>query len=1040
MRVSVIGAALALILIIGSSALHAATPGEGSAAKTAGTLAAPIIDVWYGNDQRFGAVGTPNRQANILGTVSHATGIKTLTYTLNGGASRTLNMGPNERRLSRIGDFNIDLKYDELYHGNNTVVISATAFSGETAQSTVTVRNLSGAVCPLPYSVSWNQLSDSAQILDGKWVLPGGGVRIIEPGYDRLISIGDTTWTDYEVTVKVTVHGIDSTTAAWGSSSGGPGIGILMRWKGHTNTPVFSYPLNQPISGYIPLGAIGWFHWRKGWGYTNPNQWEIQTGSGSDLAVKTSSTSVPLYYGVQYYFKMQVKTAAGHGPVYKFKVWQVGSNEPSTWLMTTPEEPLSALSGGSMVLLAHHVSATFGVVSVTPPPDGVPPVISNIVATPAATTASITWTTDELSTSSVAYGLTSSYGSTVSDLANLVTSHSMQLQNLQPSTTYHYSVTSADWGQASSSSTDRTFLTTALTPPLPPALISPGNGSSGNPTALTLLWHRSVTATGYRVQLGTDATFASGIVLDDAALTDTLRAVSGLLPGTRYYWRVDGRNAGGEGSFSSVSTFITALGTPTLSSPPNGALNISAVPALSWYRVPSATSYRVRVSTDSTYGGVPTIDDSTVVDTFKVATGLQVGQKYYWRVQARTTVTTGTFSPAWEFTPGLASPVLLSPANGATNQSVNSTLRWRSVPLATSYDMQLGTDPGFTSGIVVSDSLLPDTTRALTGLTPGAVYYWRVRARNASGAGQFSLAWSFSTGLGVTQLVSPVNGSSGQPLNLTFVWGKVVSATAYSFQLATDSTFASGIIKNDTSVVDTFRFVAGLSYKTTYYWHVRARQGALNGPWSATWKVTTMPHLPDAVTLLQLTDGAMVSPDPARFVWMKSQPGVNRYWFEMAFDSNFSMTSVDSSIVDSTTVVASLIKGAKYYWRVRAGNSDGWGGFSQTRRFQVSPNGVKVEDPGVPASYALSQNFPNPFNPSTWIHFALPRQTHVRLEVYSMLGELVATVVDEGMAAGFHRVEFSARDTRGRQLAAGMYIYRLVTPEFVSAKKMILLK
>ncbi len=322
------------------------------------------------------------------------------------------------------------------------------------------------------------------------------------------------------------------------------------------------------------------------------------------------------------------------------------------------------------------------------------------------------------------------------------------------------------------------------------------------------------------------------------------------------------------------------------------------------------------------------------------------------------------------------------------------------MPLATSYDMQLGTDPGFTSGIVVSDSLLPDTTRAITGLTPGAVYYWRVRARNASGAGQFSLAWSFSTGLGVTQLVSPVNGSSGQPLNLTFVWGKVVSATAYSFQLATDSTFASGIIKNDTSVVDTFRFVAGLSYKTTYYWHVRARQGALNGPWSATWKVTTMPHLPDAVTLIQLTDGAMVSPDPARFVWMKSQPGVNRYWFEMAFDSNFSMTSVDSSIVDSTTVVASLHQRGKVLLASSGGQQRWMGRIQSDQEFLVSPNGVIVEDPGVPASYALSQNYPNPFNPSTWIHFALPRQTHVRLEVYSMLGELVATVVERRNGRG----------------------------------------
>ncbi len=1039
MRFQTVGAALALVCIVGSSALRAAVPSGGSSLKEAGaSVAPPIIDVWYGNDQRFGAIGTPQRWANILGSVSHPTGISTLKYTLNGGAARSLSFIPDTRRIANSGDFNIDLKFSELTHGDNSVVITAVANNGETAQSTVTVRNLSGPVWPLPYSCAWTQLVDSAQLVDGKWSLLAGGVRILEPGYDRLIALGDTTWTDYEATVKVTVHGLDSSQAAWDASSGGPGIGILMRWKGHTNSPVFYPSITQPLSGYIPLGAIGWFHWRKGWGYTSPNQWEIMTPGGTDLAVRTQNTTTPLYYGAQYYFKMQVKTIVGIGSLYKFRVWQVGSAEPSTWLMTYQELP-SGLAGGSLVLLAHHVSATFGVVKITPTPDGIPPVITNINATPAATTATITWTTDEPASSSVAYGLTSSHGSIASDLVNLVTSHSIQLQNLTPSTTYHYTVTSADWGGASSTSSDDTFQTTILTPPLAPVLVSPGNGSSGNPAALTLLWNRSVTATGYRVQLGTDATFATGIIVHDSTLTDTLKAVSGLLPGTRYYWRVSARNTGGEGSFSSVSMFATAQGVPALASPVNGAMNISPTPTLSWYKVASATTYRVRVSTDSTLGGVPTFDDSTVVDTFRVASGLQVGQKYYWRVRAKNSAAIGTFSPAWAFTPGLAAPALVSPANGSTNQSVNSTLKWSSVGLATSYDVQLGTNPTFASGLVLSDSMLADTSRSVNGLAPGTVYYWRARARNASGAGQYSLAWWFSTGLAATQLLAPGNGSVDQPLSMSFRWGKVASATAYSFQLATDSTFTSGFVKNDSSVADTTRFVAGLSYKTTYYWHVRVRQGTLNGPWSLTWKLTTIPHLPDPVTLIQLADGVMVPPDSARFIWTQSQPGVNRYWFEIAFDSLFSLTSIDSSVVESTMVVHSFIKGATYFWRVRAGNTEGWGPFSQTRHFHVGPV-VVVAERGLPSSFALDQNYPNPFNPSTWIHFALPKQSHVRLEVYNILGELVATIVDEGMEAGFHRVEFGARDNHGRPLAAGMYIYRLVTPEFTLARKMILLK
>jgi hypothetical protein len=1023
MRSQLAGATIAFLMFIGSSP---------SGTVRAGTLyAPPVFNLWYGNDQRFSALGTTQRWANILGSVDHPTGINSLKYSLNGGALRNLSFMPDDRRIHLTGDFNIDLRFTELLPGDNTVLIKAVANSGDSAQTTVMVRNLGGAVWPLPYSCAWSQLGDSAQVVDGKWSLMGGGVQVMEPGYDRLITLGDTTWTDYEVTAKLTVQGIDSTQSAWDSNNGGPGIGFLMRWKGHTNVPVL--PITQPLSGYIPFGAIGWFHWGTGWGQTAGNRWEICAPVSGDLAVRTSNNTVPLYYGTAYYIKMQVKTISGTGPLYKFKVWRVGSTEPTTWLMQW-QEPTTALGSGSIGLLAHHVVATFGVVNITPVPDGIPPVIANIVATPAPTTATITWTTDEPATSIVSYGLTSSYGNVASDLLNLVTSHTIQLQGLTPNTAYHFAVSSADWGGASSTSPDRMFNTTTLTPPTPPVLVAPGNGSSNNPVSLTMRWNSSVTATGYRLQLGTDATFATGIIVHDSTLTDTLRAVSGLPPGTRLYWRVLARNDAGEGSFSSVSTFTTALDVPVLASPANGALNVSPTPWLCWHRVTSASSYRVRVSTDSTLTGIAVFDDSTVVDTFRVASGMQVGQKYYWRVRAKNAEGIGGWSYAWSFTAGVASPAMLSPANGSSNQSVNSILRWSSVPAATLYDVQLGTNPTFASGVVIADSMLPDTSRAMNGLLPGTLYYWRVRARNASGPGEYSLPWSFSTGLSVTQLLAPANGSSGQPLSLRFLWQQVANASAYSFQLGTDSTFASGLIKDDPSVVDTSRFIAGLLYKTTYFWHVRARQDTLSGPWSETWNFTTSIRFPDPVVLIQLTDGANVAPDSARFIWTKSQPGVNRYWFEMALDSNFMLTNVDSSLVDSTTVRYSFINNASYYWRVRAGNLDGWGPFSPPRRFYVGPMAVRT-DQGLPTTYALEQNYPNPFNPSTRIRFAIPSEGRVRIEIYSVLGERIATVVDDQFSPGIYTV-----DVDGSRMASGVYYYRLVTTKTSITKKMLLVK
>ena len=116
------------------------------------------------------------------------------------------------------------------------------------------------------YSVNWaspSTLSDSVQVVDGLWATDGGGVRTIQPGYDRIIAIGDSSWTDYEVQAQVFVHSVDNTNAAYDGTNGGPAIGFLFRWNGHTDQPTFSPPITQPLSGYEPYGAIGWYHFRN---------------------------------------------------------------------------------------------------------------------------------------------------------------------------------------------------------------------------------------------------------------------------------------------------------------------------------------------------------------------------------------------------------------------------------------------------------------------------------------------------------------------------------------------------------------------------------------------------------------------------------------------------------------------------------------------------------------------------------------------------------------------------------------------------------
>lgn len=94
----------------------------------------------------------------------------------------------------------------------------------------------------------------------------------------------------------------------------------------------------------------------------------------------------------------------------------------------------------------------------------------------------------------------------------------------------------------------------------------------------------------------------------------------------------------------------------------------------------------------------------------------------------------------------------------------------------------------------------------------------------------------------------------------------------------------------------------------------------------------------------------------------------------------------------------------------------------------------------LPSRFTLGLNYPNPFNPSTTIQFALPEACEVRLDVFNILGQLVRRLVDTDMTAGFHSVVWDGRADDGRAVASGVYFYRLSAGEMSLSRKMLLLK
>ncbi|MBN2414110.1 T9SS type A sorting domain-containing protein [candidate division KSB1 bacterium] len=104
-------------------------------------------------------------------------------------------------------------------------------------------------------------------------------------------------------------------------------------------------------------------------------------------------------------------------------------------------------------------------------------------------------------------------------------------------------------------------------------------------------------------------------------------------------------------------------------------------------------------------------------------------------------------------------------------------------------------------------------------------------------------------------------------------------------------------------------------------------------------------------------------------------------------------------------------------------------------------NGNSVEqEQKLPETFDMAQNYPNPFNPTTAISYQLPKASFVKLTIYSATGQKIRTLVNGTNSAGYHHINWDAMDDAGHKVASGIYFYRIEADDFISIKKMTLMK
>ncbi len=281
---------------------------------------------------------------------------------------------------------------------------------------------------------------------------------------------------------------------------------------------------------------------------------------------------------------------------------------------------------------------------------------------------------------------------------------------------------------------------------------------------------------------------------------------------------------------------------------------------------------------------------------------------------------------------GPAVPVLATPVDGATAQSVTPVLTWNSVATATSYRIQLAEDAGFSS--VLTDTVTAALSYSVyTPLNNYASYFWRVKSFHATDSSTFSTEFTFRTQIAAPVLIAPAHLSPGNSIHPLLVWYTVDGADNYRIQFSADPAFATTMY--DSVLTDTTMYIDSiLANDTLYYWRAYAENA---NPDVSPWSGRTLRTVTEVIPYLThpIANALVYTLDPIVF-WNINVSGVGiSYDVQYSVDSLFpaAMTTTQDGGAAISDTIAGLTPATRYFWRVRSKNTNAIISYSVTESF-----------------------------------------------------------------------------------------------------------